>query len=236
MSLPLVFHPPSDVGGEALDAAAWRSDSFDFRAFDRHVDTLVARGAPLAIRASPDEVDTLRTEITLRTQRLAAHAAPNWLVPVLTEHRQLHDPTKSDELADLDHAHDTWQWSLRLDLTASPAVQLAALLHHIEHLDLARELLARAGVSAALVGEACALIAMHQRPDASLQLQAINDADALSFFSLECAAYLADFGPEQTARKVVHAFARMSPWACAWLPSLRMPRLVRAYVCVCQLL
>jgi len=50
----------------------------------------------------------------------------------------------------------------------------------------------------------------------------LDDADALSFFSLESAAYLDDFGAEQTARQVAHALSRLRPASRAWLQALRL--------------
>jgi hypothetical protein len=58
-------------------------------------------------------------------------------------------------------------------------------------------------------------------------LQAINDADALSFFSFNSGGYLAYFGPAQTAAKVAYTRARMSEIARGELPALRLPTAIR---------
>jgi hypothetical protein len=250
MSLELIA-----TGDATLTAAAWRAETFDFWAFDRHVDVLAARGEPL--RIEPEIVD----EVALRTQRLVGkrNAASDtvWFGRALTAHRVRHDTTKPLVQADLDHALDAWQWALRLDPDASAAVQLAALCHDIERLaseadlrveqhaanyqafkdaharagaKLARDLLAAAGVPAAVIDEACSLVEVHERAGDSAEVRLVNDADALSFFSLNSPGYLAYFGVEQTAKKVAYTLARMSPAALPWLARIRMPAEVRAHL------
>ncbi|MGE0870188.1 MAG: DUF4202 family protein [Kofleriaceae bacterium] len=245
-----IQHDPSAV----LTPARWQSDDFDFWAFDRAIDDLVANARPLKV-ADP-EGSTI-AQIAIRARRLAdarnAGSRASWFDRVLAAHRALHELDKPLVRADFDHAVDSWQWTLVLDVEVTAAVQLAALLHDIERLRsepdvriehhaadyqafkiaharagavVARELLAIAGVPRAIVDEACALVAHHEqrgpRPDPSVA--AINDADALSFFSLNSPGYLAYFGAAQTARKVSYTLARMSPEARAWLPRLRLPR------------
>lgn len=122
--------------------------------------------------------------------------------------RLAHDGKKPLVRADLDHALDAWQWSLRLDRRAPGAIQLAVLLHDIERLAsepdariehlaadyqafkdahvragarIARTLLGRAGVASALAGEVAAVITVHECVRDTSASRAINDADALSF-------------------------------------------------------
>ncbi|HVK89229.1 MAG TPA: DUF4202 family protein [Kofleriaceae bacterium] len=239
----------------ALTAASWRADDFDFWAFDRLLDELAERGEPLRIAGADAAVID---EIALRAQRLAitrnSASRQVWFMRVLAAHVALYDVTRPLVRADLDHALDTWRWTLRLDGGVSAAVQLAALLHDIERLvsesdarvehlaadyqafkdaharagaGLALDLLARCGVPAAIAGDACALIATHERRDESADVGALNDADALSFFSLSSPGYLAYFGPAQTQRKVDYTLARMSLVARDWLPRVRVPAVVR---------
>ncbi len=183
-----------------------------------------------------------------------------WFARVLAEHRRLHDLAKPLVRADFDHALDTWQWTLRLDPHAPAAVQLAALLHDIERLTseadvriehlfpdyqafmdahaaagarFARSLFERAGVPAGIADEAAALIACHERADGSPRVRALNDADALSFFSLNAPGYLSYFGAEQTAKKVAYTYQRMTDWARNWLGKVRMPERVREEVKRC---
>lgn len=184
----------------------------------------------------------------------------SWFTRVLVEHRRLHDLTKPLVRADFDHALDTWQWTLRLDPHAPAAVQLAALMHDIERLTseadvriehlfpdyqafkdahaaagarFARRVFERAGVPAGIAAEAAALIAFHERTDGPARVRAINDADALSFFSLNAPGYLAYFGHEQTAKKVAYTYQRMTETARGWLGKLRMPACVREEVKRC---
>ena len=146
--------------------------------------------------------------------------------------------------ADYDHARDAWHWMLRLDGDASAAAQLAALYHDVERLDreaearvehlaadydafkaahalAGAELLRRTLASLALgddvVERAAELVARHERPDGDADLVLVNDADALSFFSLNSGGYLDYFGAAQTHKKIVWTLARMSPRARARL-------------------
>jgi hypothetical protein len=193
--------------------------------------------------------------------RRNAGSRAGWFTRVLIEHRAQHDLRKPLVQADLDLAIDTWQWTLRLDPEAPAAVQLAALLHDVERLAsepeqrrehlaadyqafkdahatagaaMARTLLDRASVPAEIADQTCALIAVHERAGDSPDLCAVNDADALSFFSLNSPGYLAYFGPEQTAKKVAYTYRRMSDDARGWLGELRMPALVRDEVHRCD--
>lgn len=255
-------------GDAALSADAWAADDFDFWAFDRWLDDTVARAQPVRLAVPRAEATRTARQVATRAQRLAprrngASRTP-WFEHVLAQHRRLHDLEQPLVRADLDHAHDTWQWTLRRDPDASGPVQLAALLHDLERLvseptarvehrapdyqafknaharagaEVARALLEIAGVPASTIASACALIAVHEHAVVPLEsaagvdepeLRALNDADALSFFSLNSPGYLAYFGPEQTARKVDYTLRRMSPVARRELAALRVPRFVAA--------
>jgi hypothetical protein len=92
---------------------------------------------------------------------------------------------------------------------------------------LTDELLAELGIDLATRVRAYRLIAGHERPSAAsspsgAELALLNDADALSFFSLNSAGYLGCFGTELTARKVAYTAARMRPSARARLRDLRL--------------
>jgi hypothetical protein len=129
-------------------------------------------------------------------------------------------------------------------------VQLATLFHDIERLasesdariehraadyqafkdaharagaSLAGEIFDGAGVPREIADEACRLVERHERAGPSDAIRLVNDADALSFFSLNSPGYLAYFGPEQTAKKVAYTLARMSDTARAWLARIRIP-------------
>ena len=261
MRIELEVDEGAAAGGDALDVAAWRGERFDFWGFDRRVDALAAAGAPLALRAPRDEAARFVGEVLIRVQRVArrrngASAAP-WFDRVLAAHAALHDLDKPLVRADLDHALDAWQWTLRLDGAAGAAVQLAALLHDVERLAseadarieqhapdyqafkdaharagaaLARALLAGAGVDGAIAEAAAALVARHERPGADADLVLLNDADALSFFSLNSPGYVDYFGAEQAARKVAYTLGRMSPRARTALGAVHLRPDVRRLV------
>jgi len=93
--------------------------------------------------------------------------------------------------------------------------------------DLAAALLGWVGVDAETRERAARLIARHEHlpeegaPDAAA-LSLLNDADALSFFSLNSAGYLDYFGPEATRRKVAYTLRRLRPQARRYLDGLRL--------------
>lgn len=93
--------------------------------------------------------------------------------------------------------------------------------------ELAAALLAWVGVDAETRERAARLIAAHERlpapgdPDAA-ELSLLNDADALSFFSLNSPGYLDYFGPEATRRKVAYTLRRLRPEARRHLDGLRL--------------
>jgi hypothetical protein len=164
------------------------------------------------------------------------------------QHAELHDCSLPLVRADFDHARDTWQWVLRLDADASLEVQLAALLHDVERLEseplvrieqhapdyvafkqaharrgaaLARQILA-GRFDDAVADRVGHLVSDHEQGDDG-ELALLRDADALSWFSLNCAGYLRWYGAEQTERKVAYTLARLSPRARPWLARMRLP-------------
>jgi hypothetical protein len=92
---------------------------------------------------------------------------------------------------------------------------------------MADEALARAGVDELTRQRVSRLIAEHERParegdpDAE-EIALLNDADALSFFSLNSAGYLDYYGPEQTRRKVAYTLRRLRPEARRRLAGIRL--------------
>ena len=243
------------IGDGGLCAPTWGADDFDFWAFDRRADELAREGLALVVESGiVDEVETRVQRLRIRTN--AASTRP-WFRKTLELHEQLHDLDKPLVRADLDHAIDTWQWALRLDTNASASVQLAALLHDIERLVseaevriehqavdyqafkdaharagalIARDLLERAGVPAPIVDETSHLIAIHERRSDARDVTVINDADALSFFSLNSPGYLSYFGHDQTAKKVAYTLARMSPAARSQLGGVRLLAFIRQHI------
>jgi hypothetical protein len=236
----------------AVDGEAWSSEGFDFWAFDRLIDELDAGGAPLAIATQRDTI-AIASQILTRAQRViprrTRETQAEWFARVLELHRRLHDVSKPLVRADLDHALDTWQWSLRLDAAAPPEVQLAALCHDLERLDSeadervehrapdyqrfkdahaavsamrAGALFSEAGVPRSITQLAVAEITRHEHTRGDL----VADADALSFFSLNSVGYLRYFGADITAQKVVYSYNRLSTRARRELGALRMPAVI----------
>lgn len=93
--------------------------------------------------------------------------------------------------------------------------------------ELAGETLAAAGVGSETRARTARLIAGHEHlpapddPDAS-DLALLNDADALSFFSLNSPGYADWFGPEAARRKVAWTLARLRPAARERLGTVRL--------------
>jgi len=172
---------------------------------------------------------------------------------LLARHRALHLLEKPLVEADYRHALDVWEWTLRLDPEAGAAVQIAALFHDIERIfteaevrseqavaeydgykarhaarsaRITERVLAEEGIDPVLREQASALIAGHDQPgrhaegsDAAL----LEDADALSFLSLNRAGYLAYYGEDQARRKMAWTLARLSRRGREHLARLGLP-------------
>jgi hypothetical protein len=166
------------------------------------------------------------------------HSALRLFDDILAAHRGLHDLTRPLVAADYDHALDTWRWVLRLDPEASTALQVAALFHDVERLasesevrveqhaedypafkrahaaagaEMTARALAGVGAPTALVKQVTALVAGHEAPDEDPERATLNEADALSFFSLNAPGFARYYGAEHTAKKVAYTLARLGP-------------------------
>jgi hypothetical protein len=105
--------------------------------------------------------------------------------------------------------------------------------HAARGAELAEALLAKAGCDAETCRRAGRLIAVHESPPEDLDQDAeavslLNDADALSFFSLNSVGYLDYYGPEQTRKKVAYTLRRLRPAARRHLSGIRLPAAVAA--------
>jgi hypothetical protein len=105
--------------------------------------------------------------------------------------------------------------------------------HAARGAELAEALLAEAGVDGATRQRTARLIAAHEHPAAPGDPDAgaialLNDADALSFFSLNSVGYLDYFGPEATRRKVAYTLRRLRPGARRHLDGMRLRPVVAA--------
>lgn len=89
------------------------------------------------------------------------------------------------------------------------------------------EILQELGVDAATRLAAVLLVGRHEHPPApgeadAADLALLNDADALSFFSLNSPGYWSYHGPEPTRRKIAWTLARMRPESRRWLREMRL--------------
>jgi hypothetical protein len=221
---------------------------------DRGAFALVVHGLEGDVtRATPG----LFTRCQRHAPRLTRSALGPAFARLRALHRALHDRDKPLVRADWAHAVDTWQWLVRLAPDASLAAQTAALLHDVERLvsepderiehrapdyqafkdrhaaegaRMTALLLEQAGFEPAVCARVADLVAHHERASADRELSLLNDADALSFFTLNSVGYLDYFGPEQARRKVAYSLRRMRPEARARLASARLRRSIRAWV------
>lgn len=174
---------------------------------------------------------------------------------VLACHRGLHDLSKPLVRADFDHALDTWQWLLRLAPCAGLAVQVAALFHDVERLaseadariehhasdyrafkhaharrggEMTRAALAATGLDPAIIDRAADLVSGHEQPGGQAERLLLNEADALSFFSLNSAGFVRYYGAEHTRRKIAYTLARLRPGVLWRLGRIRYDPVVAA--------
>lgn len=229
----------------SLDEAAARSFAIGISGGDEHDRWTTAL-----------EVLTRAQRLVRRRNRLSESPTFDRLIE---RHRALCNLDKPLVRADYDHAIDVWQWTLRLAEDATLEVQAAALLHDVERLvseadarvehlahdyrafkdahavagaELARELLVAVGFHASERARIVELIARHEHASDDPQATVLNDADALSFFSLNSAGFLDYFGIEHAARKVAYSLGRLTPRARERLARVRLrpeiARLLRA--------
>jgi hypothetical protein len=222
-----------------IDAHDWHASDADLLVFDRLLHDQEYQGGMFCLGVRGLDTHAQRTviQILTRYQRLLPYPEPLPIEPGLLElHRGLFDLRKPLVRVDYDHALDTWRWLLRLEQGASVALQLAALYHDVERLwseadsrkehhasnyrefkrrhalegaDRVASLLNQAGLSPQVLRRVRELISRHEEPDDEPELAALNDADALSFFSLNGWGFYRYFGPEHTLKKVVFTLGRM---------------------------
>jgi hypothetical protein len=77
--------------------------------------------------------------------------------------------------------------------------------------ELTCALLSELGVEAPTRERVRHLVMKHERAGGEAALSLLNDADALSFFSLNSSGFLRYFSPEHTRRKVAYTLARLRP-------------------------
>jgi hypothetical protein len=206
---------------------------------------LVKACAEIAIRAQ--RANPIRNQESRRAEFAVSFEA----------HHRLHDLTRPLVRADYDHSVDAWQWLLHLDPSAELAPQLAVLFHDVERLwsesEQRREhraadydafkrrhaaegaafvdrLLETLRLDISLRQKVASLISCHETGASDPLISLLRDADALSFFSLNCSGYLRYYGESQTRKKVDYTLERMSARAMEQLALIRLPPLVAALV------
>jgi hypothetical protein len=203
------------------------------------------------VEAAPDPAAAAIQIVTRLQRHLRARnvaSATPLFDRLLWLHRGLHDLRKPLVAADYEHALDTWRWVLRLAPDASAAVQVAALFHDVERLvtestkrveqnaadyaafkmahaaaggQITRRALRELGADAELVERAGALVATHEVPGDDPDKALLNEADALSFFSLNAPGFLNYYGRPHTETKVAYTLARLSTRGWAQLARIR---------------
>ncbi|KYF55049.1 hypothetical protein BE08_36260 [Sorangium cellulosum] len=255
---PLAGERHASIDARAWRASAldlWALDTHLHALDARGLFALRIEGLDAQIAARTAHEVLTRCQRFIRRRNLASATAV--FARVLARHRELYDLDRPLVRADYDHAIDVWQWMLRLDPRASVAAQAAALFHDVERLvsesnvriehrapdyqafkdeharrgaALARSALAGVGLAPEVVGRVGELVSAHERPGDDAELALLNDADALSFFSLNSAGFLDYYGPEHTRAKVAYTLRRLRPEARALLPRVRCRPEVEAMI------
>jgi adenylosuccinate synthase len=133
------------------------------------------------------------------------------------------------------HAENTLEWLLRLDPKANEALQIAALAHDIERAveagrvrranyddydvfkaahahngaKILRGILDKCGIAKPINDEACRLVALHEvggDPRSDL----LKNADSISYFEVNMPLYYQREGWEETKRRCIWGYRRLS--------------------------
>lgn len=234
-----------------LDVSEWGSLDFDPCTWDERVFTAAENSEQLALHLEGARGEALviaALEILTRYQGLVGRrneaSSVRLFDRLLARHRALHDLHLPRVREDYQHALDAWQWALRLRPDADLAVQAAALFHDVERrvsqdsqafkdahamrgAELTCQVLGEVGADTVTCQRVRNLVARHERPDGDPDLALINDADALSFFSLNASGFIRYFDPEHSRRKVAYTLARLRPEQLRRLGQIRLAPAVR---------
>ena len=133
------------------------------------------------------------------------------------------------------HAENTLQWLLKLEPDADEALQIAALGHDIDRAVEARkvqradyadydafkaahalnsavilkEIMTECGVAENIMAEVDRLVCLHE-VGGDPRADRLKDADAVSYFDVNLPLYYARTGPEETLRRCVWGYRRLS--------------------------
>ncbi len=244
-----------------IDASDWPTELLDFGAWDRVWSDAAAEYAEVAFigdgalcRRAFEMLTRYQRYLPRRNQASQTEAFER----VLERHVGLHDLRKPLVKADFDHALDVWQWTLRLEPSASMALQLAALFHDIERLKTESErrieqlapdyqvfkdaharggagltgaLLTTLDIEASVVSRVVDLIEAHERPHSTerdYEAATLADADALSFFALNSPGFIDYYGRAHSLNKVAYSLGRMTPRARSLLERIKLRADVRS--------
>lgn len=254
---------PESDGLPIVSLRAWRAPGYDPQAFDALLAERATRGALRLVLELDDARDAGRSALQILTRaqpyldRRNASSEGSSFHRALDAHFALHDLARPLVRADYAHALDVWQWTLRLDPSASLALQLAALFHDVERLvsepvvrieqhaedyaafkqaharrgsELAARTLAKVGFERATIERVAELVGTHETGGASEEAALLNDADALSFFSLNSAGFADYYGAAHTLTKVRYTLARLRSRARRELSTVRLRADVAALV------
>lgn len=246
---------------QRIDAADWRAELLDFGAWDRLWASAAAEYAEVAIIGG-EGLCGKAFEMLTRYQRYLPRrneaSQTEAFERVFQRHVDLHDLRKPLVKADFEHALDVWQWTLRLDPSASMALQLAALFHDIERLQseadrrveqfasdyqafkdahakggagLTSALLTSLGIDPGIVSRVVELIEAHERPNSASRdsdAATLADADALSFFALNSPGFVDYYGRAHSLSKVAYSLGRMTRGARPLLQRIKLRADVRS--------
>jgi len=136
---------------------------------------------------------------------------------------------------DPQHAENTLEWVLKLEPSADPSLQIAALAHDIDRAideqkvqradfsnyddfkaaharngaNLLRTILNECDVEKTIAAEACRLVALHETGgDPASDL--LKDADSISYFEVNMPRYYQREGWDETMRRCMWGYRRLS--------------------------
>lgn len=136
---------------------------------------------------------------------------------------------------DLIHAENTLEWLLRLDPQAGQALQIATFAHDIERAlentkiqrmdfddydafkashannsaKVLMEILTECGIETAISAEACSLVSLHET-GGNANADLLMNVDSISYFDVNLPLYYEREGWEETKRRSVWGYQRLS--------------------------
>ena len=143
------------------------------------------------------------------------------------------------------HAENTLQWLLKIKPDADDALQIAALAHDIDRAsdqkvkrddyedydafkaahakhsaNILRDILEAYGVCSYIIDKACRLV-LHHEVGGDPEADVLQDADSISYFDSNLPLYYGREGWEETKRRCLWGYRRLSPKMRKVLLSIR---------------